>query len=135
MEWNDLEQVIADAAANIYSTEGENATMTSNFRTSTGYRNDPLGRKMKSTTDVNTTDSNDPNGSSKSAATGGFDALLVGYVYRGSRDYFGTVTGFWSSSSAGTFAWFRGLYYAEPGVGRPSNPRSFLFSVRCKKDN
>jgi uncharacterized protein (TIGR02145 family) len=134
-DWNNLEQVIADAAANVYSTEGKNTDMTSGFRTSIGFRNPPLGRKMKSTKDVNTTDGFLTNGSSKSAATGGFDALLVGAAYDGVRGLLGTYTYFRSSSSdAELGAWSRDLSYGDPGLHRGNFDRSDLFSVRCKKD-
>jgi uncharacterized protein (TIGR02145 family) len=106
--------------------------MESGFRGSTSYRNDPLGKKMRSTTPIN---GQVTNGTSKSAATGGFDALLVGYVISGNRFCFGEYTRFWSSSSnSGTGAWNRLLIYSNEGVFRDNNSRSNRFSVRCKKD-
>jgi uncharacterized protein (TIGR02145 family) len=109
--------------------------MESDFRMNSDYRNPPLWRKMKSTSKVTET-ANATNGTSKSAATGGFDALLVGYVGSGSRNDFGTGTLFWASSSRdGSSAWLRGLDYAEPGVARGVSDRWYRFSVRCKKDN
>jgi uncharacterized protein (TIGR02145 family) len=132
-DWNDLEQVIADAAANVYSTEAA-SSMTSGFRAATGFRNAPLGKKMKSTTDVNTTDIYSTNGTSKSAATGGFDALLAGNV-SGSSYAFGELAYFWSSSFYGdSNAWHRSFYHSNAGVARYYCTWSALLSVRCKKD-
>jgi uncharacterized protein (TIGR02145 family) len=125
MEWSDLEEVIAAAAANIYSTEGASST-TSGFKGATGWRNPLLGRKMKSV---------DVGGTSKSAATGGFDALFTGHVDNNGRNFFGTRTYFWSSSSYdGSRAWRRDLISSETGVYRYRDSRSFMFPVRCKKD-
>ncbi|MDR0427427.1 MAG: fibrobacter succinogenes major paralogous domain-containing protein, partial [Dysgonamonadaceae bacterium] len=135
MDWSDLEEVIAAATAGIYSTDGT-VSLPSDFRTSTSSRNVPLGKKMKSTKDVYTTDTYTTNGSSKSAATGGFDALLVGNVFGGgSRNDFGLNTLFWSSSfNSGFNAWLRYLGCSYEGVDRGVSDWSALFSVRCKKD-
>jgi uncharacterized protein (TIGR02145 family) len=131
MEWSDLEEVIQTAPAGTYSPEAASG-MTSGFRTNPAYRNAPLGTKMKSTTEVN----NQPtNGASFSAATGGFDALLVGIVLNGSRSGFGTNTHFWSSScGGGSYSIYRSLDHDVPTVRRDGNYRSNRWSVRCKKD-
>ncbi|MDR0427895.1 MAG: fibrobacter succinogenes major paralogous domain-containing protein [Dysgonamonadaceae bacterium] len=119
-DWSDLTSVIDNDATGLYSDLAGTGS---------------IGKKMKSTTDVNTTDTNDTNGSSNTAEDGGFDVLLVGFVYSNSRGDFGTYTYFWSSSSAnGTYAWRRYLSYGDPGVSRNDGSRPRLFSVRCKKD-
>jgi uncharacterized protein (TIGR02145 family) len=123
MEWSDLEEVIAGPG------DWDNS-----WRTGLGYRGTSHGKNMKSTKKV----SYNTGGSSKPAAEGGFDALLMGYVYTGSRYLFGERTHFWSSSSAGTNAWSRDLYVNSGGVSRNNSSngsiRSSLMSVRCKKD-
>jgi uncharacterized protein (TIGR02145 family) len=116
MEWSDLEEVIAGPG-----------DWDDSYRTDNTWRSWSYGKKMKSTT---------AGGSSKSAAEGGFDALLVGRVYSGSRDALRFATFFWSGSSysGGTEAWRRNLASGDPGVNRTHCNRSYLFSVRCKKD-
>jgi uncharacterized protein (TIGR02145 family) len=138
MEWSDLEQAIADAVAGIYSTDGT-VSLESDFRTTAAWRGTSQGQKMKSTTKVN---NQVTNGSSFSAATAGFNALLVGEVYDvddvGSfRDDFGMRASFWSSSSySNIYAYGRILLHGDTGVDRFCyGYRSNLFSVRCKKDN
>jgi uncharacterized protein (TIGR02145 family) len=132
-EWNQLEEVIAKSAENLYSTTGA-TTWEPSYSTTTGDRGSH-GQKMKSTTDVNTGDSYDPNGTSKTGATGGFDALLVGSVLNGSALNYGTLAYFWSSSSVDSSgAWNRNLNYANTGVYRYGNSKYTMFSVRCKKN-
>ncbi|MDR0427628.1 MAG: fibrobacter succinogenes major paralogous domain-containing protein [Dysgonamonadaceae bacterium] len=138
-EWNNLEEVIAAAEKNIYSSE-DPSPMTSGFRGAMNYRNAPLGRKMKSTSKVTETASA-TNGTSKLAAVGGFDALLVGIVLEVEDDgtfrrHFGTHAYFWSSSSYNnTYACGRYLTHDNTGVNRYYyGNRSDLYSVRCKKD-
>jgi uncharacterized protein (TIGR02145 family) len=134
-EWSDLEEVIAKDAGGIYSTDGVTAWDEA-WRTADGSNRGSHGKKMKSTTDVNITDSYNPNGTSKSAATGGFDALLTGHVVNGDRIYFGERASFWSSSSHDdTISWFRYLINSDDGVSRFNIGRWNRLSVRCKKDN
>jgi uncharacterized protein (TIGR02145 family) len=131
-DWNDLEKVIRDDASGVYSDTETSNVLDGTWRTDTGYRGNH-GTKMKSNEQIG---SQPPNGTSKSALTGGFAALLVGGVGNGSRNLFGENTYFFSSSSnSGTGAWGRYLNYDEPGVRRASLNLSYLFSVRCKKDN
>jgi uncharacterized protein (TIGR02145 family) len=129
-EWNQLEQVIAESAAGVYSTTAA-TTWTTSYSTGTSYRG-THGQKMKSTTAVN---SQATNGTSKTGATGGFDALLVGDVGGGSANNYGTFAYFWSSSSSdSSYAWDRYLGYGVTGVYRYTNNKDLMFSVRCKKN-
>jgi uncharacterized protein (TIGR02145 family) len=90
------------------------------------------GRQMMSTERVNTPN---PNGSSFSREKGGFDALLVGIVNsNGSASYYGQNVYFWSSSAYASNGVRRLLNNTGTGVSRNNIDRSFLFSVRCKKD-
>jgi uncharacterized protein (TIGR02145 family) len=126
-EWNQLEQVIAESAQGVYSTT---AAITWDISAiATGWRG-THGQKMKSTTPV---DDQATDGMSKLRTENGFDALLVGNMSGGSPASYGTGTYFWSSSSASsTSAWRRSL--ASIGVYRISNSKSYLLSVRCKKN-
>jgi uncharacterized protein (TIGR02145 family) len=89
---------------------------------------------MKSLTPVNGTATK---GTSTTRSAGGFDALLVGYVYGGSAGYYGTYAYFWSSSSAdGSCAWHRSLGYDNDGMYRHNTFGKYsMFSVRCKKND
>jgi uncharacterized protein (TIGR02145 family) len=130
-EWNQLEQVIAESAAGVYSTDGA-TTWNTSYSTDTGYRG-AHGQKMKSKTAVNGTN---PNGTSNSSTAKGFNALLVGYVASGSAGSSGAGARFWSSSSNdSSSAWYRTLGYSDTGVYRGgSNNKYYMFSVRCKKN-
>jgi uncharacterized protein (TIGR02145 family) len=123
-EWNELEAAIAQSAG---------ITLTENEQKATDWRG-THGKKMKSRTYINSTD---PDGTSDTAANGGFDVLLVGYMLSGNGSYyFGTATFFWSSSSySGSGAWYRRLESSNSGVSRYSNSKSNLHGVRCKKND
>ncbi|MDR0427353.1 MAG: fibrobacter succinogenes major paralogous domain-containing protein, partial [Dysgonamonadaceae bacterium] len=124
-EWSDLEQVIGEDAGILYSTAGE-IDWQNGWRSVVNDYRGRHGRKMKST---------DVGGTSKSAAAGGFNVLLVGQVYADSRAQFGTDACFWSNSFYTALnAWARSLSYSEDGVSRSHGNRSRQFSVRCKKD-
>jgi uncharacterized protein (TIGR02145 family) len=118
-EWSDLEKVIAAD------------TWSELYRTATDWRGEH-GVKMKSRTYVSGVA---PKGISDSAANGGFDALLVGFVYNKNSNGFGGWTYFWSSSPGANNAWARHLSSDDDPVIRINNLRSDMFSVRCKKDN
>jgi uncharacterized protein (TIGR02145 family) len=91
-----------------------------------------LGRQMKSKTPVSSTTP----GSSFPREAGGFDALLVGLVAgSGTASDYGTDAIFWSSSSySSTQGVDRYLRNGYTGMYRGHDARSYLFSVRCKKD-
>lgn len=84
-------------------------------------------------------------GKSNSYWQGGFYALLAGMIRGTDAQYFyGMGASFWTSSSAidpasGTDynAWYRQIYNDQRGVRvlRYHNSRTFLQSVRCKKNN
>jgi hypothetical protein len=74
-------------------------------------------------------------GTSNPASEGGFDALLVSYMYGGSTHRFGEATCFWSSSFGNDKrAWRRGLNFDGSYMVRSNSIQSDLNSVRCKKD-
>jgi uncharacterized protein (TIGR02145 family) len=130
MEWTQLEQVIAESAQGVHSSD---ATITWDVSAgATGYRGTHTP-KMKSRTAVTTTATN---GTSNGLAANGFDALLVGRMGSGSSYNYGTGTYFWSSSSNSSIvAWYRYLYYDGTGVGRNGYNKYTMYSVRCKKTN
>jgi uncharacterized protein (TIGR02145 family) len=133
-EWNQLEEVIALSAADTYSTTGP-TTWNSEYTTTSGYRGEH-GQKMKSTTAVNSLSTN---GTSKLYNAGGFDVLLVGYIYGNQAQSYGTNVNFWSSSSNMTestyTAWCRSFTYNYIAVNRQFVQKSHLFSVRCKQND
>ncbi|MDR0427476.1 MAG: fibrobacter succinogenes major paralogous domain-containing protein [Dysgonamonadaceae bacterium] len=117
-DWSDLTSVIGNDVTGLYSTLAGTGS---------------IGKKMRSATPVTTTD---PDGASKPADQSGFDALLVGLVYTGGSYGFGEYTYFWSSSSrSSSDAWARALGHDLEEVSQGNAPRSYLQSVRCKKDN
>jgi uncharacterized protein (TIGR02145 family) len=129
-EWNQLEQVIAESAQGVHSSD---ATITWDVSaTATGYRG-THGQKMKSRTAVN---GQATNGTSNGHAANGFDGLLVGIMHGGSSDGYGTYTYFWSSSSnSSSNAWYWVLGYDNTGVSRYNGiGKYFMYSVRCKKN-
>jgi uncharacterized protein (TIGR02145 family) len=132
-EWFNLEEVIA-GDANTYSSPGGITDWDDEtFRATAGWYGQH-GQKMKSTTSVN----GEPTGGTSNPATaGGFDALFVGAVYNGNSITSFMATYFWSSSShngpSGLSAWYRHLK-SDQGMGRYYHSRSYLHSVRCKKD-
>lgn len=95
----------------------------------TGWRGDPVGKKLKSTSGW---DSNG-NGNNES----GFTALPGGwrYYYDGSFDYAGAYAHFWSSTPyESECAWERYLWYDPGKVNRNRNNRKNGHSVRCLQD-
>jgi uncharacterized protein (TIGR02145 family) len=129
-EWNQLEEVIAKDAANVYSTTGA-TTWNASYSTDTGWRG-THSTKMKSRTAV---DGQTTGGTSNGHAANGFDALLVGAMSKGSASGYGTAMYFWSSSSFNSsYAWRQYLYYDYPGVDRSITDKHLMSSVRCKKN-
>jgi uncharacterized protein (TIGR02145 family) len=87
---------------------------------------------MKSATAVN----GQADGTSKGLAAGGFDALLMGYMYGNTVNGYGTTMHFWSSSSINSSdAWYRFLAYGVTGVQREEGSKYCMRSVRCKKND
>jgi uncharacterized protein (TIGR02145 family) len=132
-EWIQLEEVIAAGAAGVYSSEGDVSAGT-DF-TGDGERG-THGTKMKSTIDVN---GEDAHGTSNSRENNGFDVLFVGYVDgSGNPASYGTSTYIWSSSSFNAYTSTERHLYAQynyPGVSRGHEWRTYMFSVRCKKND
>jgi uncharacterized protein (TIGR02145 family) len=128
MEWNQLEQVIAESAPGVHSSDG--VITWDVLATATSYRG-THAPKMKSRTAVTTTATN---GTSNGLAANGFDALLMGYMSSGSAYSYAREAYFWSSSSdSSPYAWCRSLSSSYTEVDRYSNTKYGMFSVRCKK--
>jgi uncharacterized protein (TIGR02145 family) len=126
-EWNQLEKVIAESGANVYSTTGTTAWEAGYSTAVTSYRGDHAP-KMKSRTAATS-------GTSNGLAANGFDALLLGYIENGSAGGYGSSMSFWSSSSnSSSGTWRRYLGSSNPGVYRSSYNKYTMFSVRCRKD-
>ncbi len=91
------------------------------------WRGDGVGTKLKSANGW----LEDGNGSNES----GFNALPAGYRFSdGTFDYAGAYAYFWSSSPAGSGAWYRYLYCGYGRVNRSSSSRAGGRSVRPLKD-
>ncbi|MDR0865416.1 MAG: fibrobacter succinogenes major paralogous domain-containing protein [Candidatus Symbiothrix sp.] len=107
-------------------------TATTDMRPASGNTNLTYwGRQMKSATPVN---GRATNGTSNSAAAGGFDALLVGGHTSGTPNNHGSRGHFWSSSSRySDEAWYRYVEYGQTGAVRNSN-KIFMFSIRCVRN-
>ncbi|MDR0866731.1 MAG: fibrobacter succinogenes major paralogous domain-containing protein [Candidatus Symbiothrix sp.] len=138
-EWAMLEKEIASNPtpyadqATAYS-----GAATYDFAGTTGYRpshsttqNTYWGRQMKSKTAVlNTT-----NGTSKSIANGGFNALLCGTMFGGNQyEYGGRAIFATSSANAGSNAWSRTLLDTNTSVYRNTESKHYYSSVRCKQN-
>jgi uncharacterized protein (TIGR02145 family) len=131
-EWNQLEEEIAKSTAGMYSTTAATAWEAAYSIASDRWRG-AHGQKMKSAIAVN---SQVTNGTSKSRTVNGFDALLVGGMYSGSADYYGSLARFWSSSSlSSSSAGRRYLYDYNTGVFRDDGNKCNMWSVRCKKND
>jgi len=135
-EWNELEKAIT-VGANTYSTLSTytpaQTTWTDAWDIAANWRGTIQGTVMKSSTPTSTTYAT--NGTSKTAAAGGFDVLLAGSAYGGSASSYGLLAYLWSSSSrSSNDAWGRRLYSGFADVNRSYDARYGLFSVRCKKD-
>jgi uncharacterized protein (TIGR02145 family) len=130
-EWLQLEEEIAKSVADVYSATGPTTWETSYSSTLNATRGQH-GRKMKSTTAVN---SINPNGTSNAHTANGFDALLVGYVEAGVFGGYGTASSFVSSSSVNLESNVRFICYDNSaGVNRSAQPKRNMRSVRCKKN-
>jgi uncharacterized protein (TIGR02145 family) len=129
MEWNQLEQVIAESEANVHSTSGPITWDVSAIATSYRGTHAP---KMKSTTAVD----GKTNGTSNARNANGFDALLVGNMHLGAKSNYGTNAFYWSSSSKDDkYAWRRNMDDSNPGVNRNGSTKYDMLSIRCKKNN
>jgi uncharacterized protein (TIGR02145 family) len=140
-EWNDLEGEIALSAAGVYSSIGPTPWPEHNGTNLRTYmeEDDTRGEhsaKLKSAKLV----SGFPEGASKPAEEGGFDALATGGVNFSSSTGFGAMSAFWSSSSYGDLyesmaAWQRHMIISDQSIWRGYAYRSALLSARCKKNN
>ncbi|MDR0866245.1 MAG: fibrobacter succinogenes major paralogous domain-containing protein, partial [Candidatus Symbiothrix sp.] len=91
------------------------------------------GRQMKSQNKVG---GYAPGGSSKPSADGGIDIHLVGNLWVGAVENYGTGTAFWTASSCNNlWAMNRSLDATHPGVYRPKDGGRIeaMISVRCVK--
>jgi uncharacterized protein (TIGR02145 family) len=130
-EWNQLEEVIANDASNMYSTTGA-TTWDSSYSTQDGWRGSH-GQKMKSTTLVTTLATN---GTSKGSNINGFDVLLLGGHHTELWFGYGEGAYLWTSSSSDIpgNAWFRTLVADDDRVARRNWQKFHEYSVRCKKN-
>jgi uncharacterized protein (TIGR02145 family) len=131
-EWNQLEKTIAESGAGVYSTSAA-ATWNDSYNTSTGYRGDAHGRKMKSATVV-VNNTNPPNGESNTHNADGFDAMIVGFMFVGFADMTNTVYYWTASSYDDNNAWMRGFTMELSRVARSANVKYGMFPIRCKKN-
>lgn len=151
-EWNQLEQEIYNNAA-AYSSSSTSSFIPASWVVSWGgeptrttymnvYRGSTStsghGSAMKSIcpapgTSINT------GGTSKFSAQGGFNALLLGYLNGNTPVNYGSRGYFWTSSSGSqnsntTVSVYRNVSNTNVGLGRGNTNRSYLWSVRCKKN-
>jgi uncharacterized protein (TIGR02145 family) len=152
-EWSELEKEIATNPTT-YSSQTQSFTATN-----TGYNffetasplgdNRPYigtstvedshlnwGRQMKSLIAVHNS-AKSPGGTSKSSASNGFDALLVGYInFPSNADQYGESGYFWSSSSYdNTYAYARRLDREHAYTLRSRDYKKVQrLSVRCKQN-
>ncbi|WP_108823637.1 FISUMP domain-containing protein [Dysgonomonas sp. Marseille-P4361] len=76
----------------------------------------------------------DSNGKSLSTEQGGINIPLTNDAVGGGV-HAGDKACFWTASvQSNDTAWFRGLHNKSKGVYRQAHPRTYLYSVRCKKD-
>jgi uncharacterized protein (TIGR02145 family) len=141
-EWSELEKEIAGnpgnyssqttpyAGADTYDFFGS----TVSWRPGSGNTNNTYwGRQMKSKTPVTT---HVTNGASNGLAANGFDGLLTGYIIQTGFGEYGTYAGYWSSSSSNDhMAWRRLLAHTQAGPLRNHAEKTYMYSVRCKKDD
>lgn len=67
---------------------------------------------------------------------GGFNVLLIGRGEGGQALYYGSTCYFWAASPHGGLnAWIRGFSDKTKSVDRGATVRTYLCSVRCKRDN
>ncbi|WP_165024449.1 FISUMP domain-containing protein [Dysgonomonas sp. ZJ279] len=151
-EWNQLEQNIYNNAATYSSSSTLNFTPTSwvvdwggepNHIYMNVYRGSTTtsghGAAMKSSCTPSVDVSINTNGTSKTSAEGGFNALLVGYLDGNTLLNYGNRSFFWTSSSGSqnsvaTVSVYRNLSSDAVGTGRGNTDRRYLWSVRCKKN-
>lgn len=135
-EWTDLENGIILKTSLFSSTPSIGGTLLT--YDAIGTRGTLHGQAIKSITAVAGNSYGPPNGTSKTAAQGGFDAYLAGLANNGSGNHYGNFAFFWSASSANNgsyrLAWNKTLDYNRATLERGYGVRYFLVSVRCKKD-
>jgi uncharacterized protein (TIGR02145 family) len=138
-EWTELENAIiknttnyANAAQNIDPGDDSALLPQANTSTPRDFRGTTHGQAMK---DVCGVGGQDPKGSGKPLASGGFSVLPVSIASAGSTVYFGERATFWSSSSWNrNNALYRRIDSSHANVRWDYVFRYHLFSVRFKKD-
>ncbi len=142
-EWNELEKEIYNNAGTYSSSSTSSFNPTSwnpAWETTVGHRGSgsPSGHSTAMKSECPPTGSTKINGTSKSAAQGGFASILTGYVDGVTIQSYGASTFFWSSSSSetagGTNAYYRNLYKDTITIFRSPIRRFYLCAVRCKKN-
>lgn len=81
-----------------------------------------------------------PNGASKPAAEGGFDALFTAYgTSGGASGNYGNYADFWTASTSSTTTLAYNKIFSSSNTtftgGSGAGQRNFLYSVRCKKND
>lgn len=145
-EWTDLANGIVNANSSLLFNDqlgGSVSLVDYNYLSETeGYTGQGgyLGQAMKSKTKVqNVTQVQDPNGRSKTAQAGGFDAVLAGSGANGTKYSYGSNAYFWTSSSSGVgrtndpITFYRFLLSDQTFLPRGFHYLDNAFSVRCKK--
>lgn len=140
-EWSDLEKAIANEQTGLYTVYGYKSNLwNDSWRIAHSDRDtgsNGHGRNMRSSS-AKTINGLLPEGKSTIMCRGGgFNALMVGRMITNSTDIqaYGNRTSFWSSSAAGNSSWVRYLYSGSGGVTRSRESRTFMNSVRCKRNN
>jgi uncharacterized protein (TIGR02145 family) len=124
-EWTDLERYICEKEGN-----GSCDTTFPKDFTTTGYLGTNEGTELKAIDNVNgvVDDPNGDDGYGYSASLSGGRFLYGAFGGRGSSGFF------WSSSEAGSNAWYRSFYSSNSNVYRVNINKTYGFSVRCIRD-
>jgi uncharacterized protein (TIGR02145 family)/prepilin-type N-terminal cleavage/methylation domain-containing protein len=118
-EWTTLERYICNDSGN-----SNCETAFPDDTTTKDWLGTDEGDKLKSTTYWK----NDGNGDNSS----GFNGKPAGYRFTsGTLSLVGSLGNWWSSSSGGTDAWWRGLDYVYSDVFRDASSQAYGCSVRC----
>lgn len=134
-EWTELEQEMNTNTSQYAAIPDANGTIT--VGEANAWRGTTHGQGMKDPcpTPGQSTfpDSGGASNIIGTAVTPGFNVMLAGQANSGSVNNYGDFGYLWSASGfSDTDAWYRIL---NTGVTSGQPPRSFMFSVRCKKDN
>jgi uncharacterized protein (TIGR02145 family) len=140
-EQSQLEMVIANDTAGLYSTHGFVTPWNDDYFTQYNtWRPTSVavghGLKMRSSATGTGSQQGTSNAYNATPATKrGFGILLPGYVVAGAALHFDLYTSLWTSSSYGASdGWIRNINVARAGVKRGVLNKAGATSVRCKKN-